>query len=366
MKRIGIVTIIDYNNYGNRLQNFAVQELLRRRGFHVQTLRPRTNQLVKSSMWMKVKKIKEFSIHDLYFRITSNLEKKKYNKNYEQKINAMREFSNNYIEEVNVDNIASGFEKDFSYFICGSDQVWNPLYINDNGYFFLDFTHKDKKISLSASFGVSELNNEFKSLYADFLKDFRAISVRESQGEEIIKGILPGKDVVLLLDPTMLIEKDIWINLCESINDHSEKYIFIYSLGRIEKQIMDNIINFANVENLKIIDIMNIKSNEYCSGPIEFINLIKNASLVITDSFHGTVFSILFETPFYVFDRYLNGFSLSSRISTLLAKFNFEDRKYSGGVITSNALKMDTTNIDEILKNERKKVDDFLNQNMRD
>ena len=168
------------------------------------------------------------------------------------------------------------------------------------------------------------------------------------------------RDIQVLIDPTMMLTSNDWDKVImkpeQAIN---KKYILKYFLGNISKDKNDEINRIAKENDCEIIDISDKNSPFYQTGPSEFLYLEKNAFLICTDSFHSCVFAILYNVPFIVFNREHNGTSMNSRITTLLLKFQLENRYYKGK-INNQILQADYTIAYKILEKERKKSLDFL------
>lgn len=339
MKKIGIITIYDENNYGNRLQNYAVQEVLKSMNFEVETIK-NTNIVNGENYLQRVEKV-----------IPERREKfLKFN----------NENMKNTRDIVFHHKIDKKFHENYDYFVIGSDQIWNYNFKDRfSNAVFADFAPIEKRISFSASFGISEVPKENYNLYSG-LKNMKAISVRESVGAKIVKDITGRDDAVVLLDPTMMLSPEKWASIMKRPEQlKSQKYILKYFLGNFSEDKQRVIEKFAQENECEIIDVLDEKSF-YATGPSEFLYLIKNSFLVITDSFHSCVFSILFNRPFLIFERDQDGMrNMYSRIDTLLEKFKLNGRKFEGEIKDTH-INVDYSHIGEILKEEQEKVKRFL------
>lgn len=241
----------------------------------------------------------------------------------------------------------------YDFFIVGSDQVWNPefaAYDED----FLTFSDNNKKIAFSASFGVNDIkNDELKEKFSNELGKFKSISVRENRGKEIIYNLTGRKDVEILVDPTMLLDENEWKFVTEKPKKlKSGRYILMYFLGKIQEDWSNEIKRIAEENDCYIINILDNRDKFYESGPKEFLYLEKNAFLICTDSFHSSVFGIIFDTPFIVFERKDTWGTMNSRLDTLLSKFSLEDRKFNNH-IENELLHCNYTTAKKILKSEK-------------
>lgn len=342
MKKAGIITIFNEYNFGNRLQNYAVQETLKKLNLDVKTIK----------------------YLGLYDKVASSETEKDISR-----LNKFKDFNKNIVfadeiiyKELDVRN---DFHEDFDYFIIGSDQIWNFTFdrlFSDKA--FAAFAPKHKKISFSASYGVSYLpeeETEFHRICKNGLEDMKAISVREHVGKDLVKDLSGRTDVEVLVDPTMMLTCREWEKVMKKPDMlKTDKFIVKSFLGDTSNKAMQEIVRVANENNCEIVDISNENSPYYDMGPAEFLYLVKNAFLVATDSFHACVFSILFSTPFIVFEREDSvSEKMHSRIETLLEKFKMENRIFEDN-ITEEILNFDCSHTVPILEEERDRVISFL------
>lgn len=374
MKKIAILTINDYANYGNRLQNYATQEVLKSLGFSVQTVVNNTKYenntcYKKRKLRDRISDLKIMPFKKAYTTIKCKVWHKVYNKKIEQhKIKRIETFKNftkyNIVEtdyNISEDNIPRDLSDIFDYFITGSDQVWNPTFRYGSPIDFLTFAPQNKRIAYAPSFGISKIPFEYEERYKTWLSGIHEVSVREESGAKIIKDFT-GRDAIVLVDPTLMITKEKWLSVSkEDFNKPKCKYLLTYFLGEISEENRYKIKSIAKENKLKIVNLGNIKDlKTYKAGPSEFIDYINSASVLFTDSFHGCVFSILLDTPFVVFDRESDLPSMNSRIDTLLKTFKLEERK-SKNVVTNNQIfQAEYIYVKPILTEERKKAVKYL------
>lgn len=333
MKKIGIVTIYDLSNYGNRLQNYAVKKVLR--------------NIYDGA-------VKEISAVNHYLLLKNLIQYRK------ASCKRMLKFYRFSASSRDIEYLCDYNDNEYDYIICGSDQLWNP-YWTDNKFTFATFASKEKRIAYAASFGVSNIPEKKKNQYIKCLSEMKAISVREEAGAKIVKD-LTGCDVEVLIDPTLMLDQSDWISVARKPKHFWKKnYIMTYFLGEIASEYRNYISKIAEEMECDIVNLEKENPNNYWNsvGPAEFIWLIEHCSLFFTDSFHGSIFSILMEVPFVVFERKSNIGSMSSRIDTLLKKFQLEDRKYNNESI-KKILDVNYSHIPMILEEERKKTYDFL------
>lgn len=342
MKHIAIVTI-ESLNYGNRIQNYALQQALRSLGYSTKTL-----HRIRHSNEMKAK-VKSFI---QYLLQTKGSKFKQFDTNID--------YSNIIISG---DEYPYDLSEKFDYFIAGSDQVWNPFYDFVGTSDLLAFAKPKQRISYAASFGVDEIPEEKKDVYAENLSQFRALSVREKRGAEIIKE-LTGKDAQVVLDPTMLLTSDQWSKVeKKSKFTPKKKYALVYSLGEKSIDFENAIEHYKN--ELEIFDIRTIQQNEkeIPVGPAEFLYLIHHAELILTDSFHASVFAILFHKRFITFKR--PGIDMSSRIVSLANTVGADDKlDEKNNLNCSDGL--DYVMVDRLIKEERQKSNNFLKKALED
>lgn len=370
MKKIGLVCV-NNNNYGSILQSFALQYILKKLGNDVTVIRYEEKSLMQKLHRMRSKEwtinkwnyIKNYYIIPIWNKSLRNGLKLRNERFYKFKVEKFI-YSNIYTDL----NDISEFVKTMDVIVLGSDQVWHPSNLEMN-YFTLNFVPINiKKNSYAPSFGVSNLTNIQAKKTIDFLKRFDAISVRELSGKKIIKDLI-GKDVEIVCDPTLLLSSDEWngvLNVSKPLVNN--KYILCYFIGdnpwqrknaeAISKKFGLKIIALPHIDKYVHSDESYADIKYYDAGPIEFINLIKHASLVMTDSFHATVFSIINHTPFFTFNRFKTGnkASTNSRISSILKILDLEERHIKSEVdlnITDNNIMCDFSNTDKVLEKFR-------------
>lgn len=355
--KIGISTIIDNNNYGNRLQNYASQQVLLNIGLQSTTINPKFKN--KYEFWMKNlgKKTIFYLIKNINFK----------NERIIQRLRVMRfeMFTNKFVPNKNffINNLddLSIMVKEFDYFITGSDQVWNYNFRPNLDIDFLQFAERNKRVAYAPSFGVSEIPNQYKEQYTKYLSEMSHLSVREHAGQKIIKE-LTGRDSEVLIDPTMMLDKEEWLKVASKPKcTPKKKYLLTYVLGNQTEEFKAFVSKLAKEKNLEILNLLDPMNKDiHCVDPGEFVYLINEADVMITDSFHGAVFSILTETPFVIFERQDKEVSMNSRIETLVSTFNMESRLSTHIKSIDDVYNIDFSNIDGILKHEREKAINYL------
>lgn len=341
MKKAYICTLYGNENFGNKLQNYALQTKLEELGFNVKTIK---TEEVKNKCFRNIKNIIKFFLPQ-YHGIVA-------------RYNLFLKFNKKYLKYINKKDGAD-------YYVIGSDQVWNP---NASRFFrlFLGYDLEGNKISYAASFGISNIPEEKKELVAKGLADFKAISVREENGKKILEDLIKVKNINTLIDPTMLLSSEQWNKISKKPKKFvNKKYILCYFLGDLSSDRNRAIQQFAQDNDCEIINILDKNDQYFVSGPAEFLYLEKNAYLVCTDSFHSCVFAILFNKPFVVFERKQNNIeNMNSRIDTLLKKFELDNRTFNGKEITQENMKVNYKKTIRILEDERKKADFYLRKSL--
>lgn len=312
--KVAIVTIFGYFNHGNRLQNYALQKTLEELGAEVCTWNvSRDQNFLKRILRPYVEK--------------AGGKRKLKSKQDRIRERNFKRFSDRYIAQrlfYRADGrIPVGEDRDTDVFVVGSDQVWNPLFWQDSEEsadfynYFLRFTEK-KKLAYAASFGIPALPEQWQRRMEPLFGDFSAISVRETEGKQILGKM--GYDADVVLDPTMLLTAQQWRQVEEGYVTNPGGYILTYFLGSQPAEVLEKIRQDAEARGKTIVDLMDVSGRYYLMGPEAFVELIDKADTVYTDSFHAAVFSILFHTPFAVFERnHANRSSMSSRITTLFS-----------------------------------------------
>ena len=348
MKKVAILTINDDNNYGNRLQNYAVQEILKKQGLKVETIS--NQQGIYGIKYLK-KIIKNIIKRLIIFKPSFR------RFHYFMKFNKNIRYSKYHIDKK---HIPEKLSQKYEYFITGSDQVWNPNFGRMSDIDFLTFAPKEKRNSFSASFGINEVPEDMKEYYKKNLLELNKISVREETGKKIIENLTGRTDVEVLVDPTMLLKAEEWDKVSKKPkNLKTDKYILNYFLGELSEERKKEIDRIAKENGCEVINILDKNSLFYENGPSEFLYLEKNAFLICTDSFHSCVFAILYNRPFIVFEREDNNVNMNSRIETLINKFQLKNREFTGKITKEN-LEYDYSDAYKILDKERDKSKKFL------
>ena len=311
--KVGILTFPHSPSYGASLQMFALHEAVKAQGYTPYIFNYQNKYMLK----------KQHMGHNIIKAQLSNLISHKTIKNFQNFEKRLNWFPQKTIQSCKT---LKDYALSLDYIIVGSDQVWNPDVTGCDTTYYLDFCEDNKKISYAASFGVDSLKNDFAEKVSDLIVRIPSLSIREEKGAEIIKS-LTGRDATIVLDPTFLHSKDVWHTVAAKKQLVKQPYIFsfIFNPNKENLGFRDELSKKTGLPIVSISDNPLSKSNAnsiYVSGvgPLEFLNLIQNAEYVVTDSFHGTAFSIIFNKQFFV--------SLStktnSRLETLLSTLGLD------------------------------------------
>lgn len=324
--KIALITIHWANNYGASLQTFATVKALSKYG-EVSVLDYRNPYTGKGMLWIRFgtnpRDILRMS-KDIFRLIPRYRVIKKF-KNFTYK-------NFNLTDTLRNDSDFKKLENRFDIFVSGSDQIWNPKIINEQGiidiHYFLDFVTAKNKISYASSLGTYKYSEKEAQQITPLLNSYDSISVRE-QDSSIYLSELLQKDVTHVVDPTLLHTKEEWLTFFDiDVNHNEEPYILVYALhkDKLLKQVVEKVVEELNLRVITIDQdpFTNFKCDRHIrdASPEEFVKLFSQASFIITNSFHGTCFSVNFNIPFVV----TTPASSINRIESLLKAINIEER----------------------------------------
>lgn len=294
---VGIITKMS-KNYGAVLQAFALKKTIEMLGHSACIIN--YNGAVGNDTYQIFKRGR--GIRTLIYNIKRFTKQKGLRKSIEKFQNFRSEYFNltepynNYCDFVSK-------PPDCITYIVGSDQVWNPKILFSPIYYLKFGDPTITRISYAASFGETDIHPDYKNVIQNYLRSFNGISVREDNGETIVRGLGLRSEVVL--DPTLLLDDKEWSEIGKEPSNIPEHYILCYCLhyppqidevlSKIKANYNFQVVNIATDVNMK--DIGDIQ--RWDIGPQEFVWLLQHADVVVTSSFHGTVFSIIFDKPFY-------------------------------------------------------------------
>ncbi|MBP5211583.1 MAG: polysaccharide pyruvyl transferase family protein [Pyramidobacter sp.] len=313
--KIGKITLDGYANYGNVLQNYALNKVLERYG-ETETiwLDPQVGlsamRMPRPWRWSLPKFIRNPRAHFDEFRVTMMEAARRA---------FIKSFCDRFIS-IRYDARLNEIADEYDFFVVGSDQVWNPNWGSFDTLYdahFLTFARSEQRISYAASIASPTVPEKRRAAFTSGLRGMKALSVREDDGARLVRE-LTGRDAAVHPDPTLLLDADEWRQIARRptwLKD--EPYLLTYFLSDRP----DAAAKVAQENGLKLINLFDANVfDHYAVAPEEWLYLFDHASLVYTDSFHGTAFSIQFCTPFVVCDRAgeKKKKTMSSRIDTLL------------------------------------------------
>lgn len=314
MKKVGIITYHKHNNYGAALQAYALQKKIEDMGYCVEII----NYHYKRNTW-SLNKLRSKGIKLYIMGIMGSLMRIPRYKKFSEFRKMMRlspRYNKNNLYKAN---------KRYDICISGSDNIWNADINGFDKNYFLDFIEDNaKKRSYASSFGSDKIDSSLEKEYGELLKKYTVLGVREESGAKLIKRI-SDKDAYVVSDPTFLISYEEWDKI--SIKPKEKKsYILAYQLVP-SKHFIKTVNRISKEERLPIIYVsfpMGGYVKSKCKlhiGPKEWLGYIRNANIIVTDSFHGVMFSIIFEKQFYVILT-----QLSTRIENILEKLRLQNR----------------------------------------
>lgn len=373
MKKIGLLSVYNHN-YGSILQAYAMQTVLRNAGNQVEILLYKKTDLVKQAKRLLYFPLLEANVKmkwkTLYCRV---FQRETYRTVLASREEAFKKFIQDNMDFSQVyagrDALIDG-TRNYDCFVLGSDQVWNPMNLGGDFYTMTFIPDNKVKITYAPSFGVAKIPDNQKVKTKQYLQRIDYISVRESDGTRIVKE-LTGRDVQQVVDPTILVDRTVWD---EKRGERliKDNYIFCYfiSANAAYRAFAQRL---AEKTGLKLVAIPHVdefvKADQGFGdivpenvGPLQFVNLISNASYVCTDSFHGSVFSTLYERPFFTFSRYSGdgADSTNSRLYSYLKLIDMENRMYKADhtIVESDLVPPDFStakaNIEKMRKESKK------------
>ena len=347
MKKVGLAVCYDTKNFGSQLQVLATMRAIEKEGFSPEIIIYK-KKLTPIFALQTIPRL----FNPIFLRTKLSRTKSSAPEETKKKMAIRNRKFIRFIDEFFMTNscIYKGWENlvnesniNYDIFLSGSDQLWLPS--NRGSHFYtLEFAKKQKKkIAYATSFGVSSIPWFQKKSTAKFLNAFSYLSTREKSGQTIIKN-LTGRSSEVVCDPTLLFDKDEWMQFIEDKAVIEGEYIFAYFLGMdiehrkeaeklsektglkiVSCPFLDDYLEYD--ENFGDVQMFDVDSKD-------FVNLIRHASYIVTDSFHGSVFSIINHKKFMTFNRFVDGAnSRNSRIDTLCEITGLSERRFNGNVL---------------------------------
>ena len=344
---LGVCIKYYHENYGGMLQAYATVNLFERLGIEYELIRYGKQRSFSEKIRSLPRLLNRYLLNDKYeaYKKRSGLQKHpEIAALNEQRNSAFHRFREGHFTKLspvypNYDQLCKEAGK-YAAVLVGSDQLWSPAGLPTNFYNLKFVPDGIRKISYASSFGTKHIPWYQKTRTAEYLNRIEYISVRENAGKSIVKA-LTGRDVPVVLDPVLLFDKAGWEALVEPKREIGEKYVFAYFLGR-NPEYREAVTKAAKEMGLKVVVLRHldqyIPEDEnfgdialYDVDPARFLNLLRGAEYVFTDSFHGTCFSIIHEKQFVIFKRYSDAakHSKNSRIESLCGNLGLTDRVYT-------------------------------------
>lgn len=327
MKKIGIITFHNSYNCGSMLESYAILKYLLKKNLNVEIINfSNDGQKNLYSVLEKNINIRKVIKNILVYPHKKQIENN--NKKYEEFKNKNFILSKEYSSSSEIKDV-------YDVVVAGSDQIWNITIPDADEAYFLNWVIKAKKVAYAPSFGARSIPNYTNTpeKYYNYLKKFDALSIREKNGKKWIKEYI-NKEVPLLVDPTLLLSESDYEQLLDKSIKYPEKYIFFYSpdfnsqicklVKKISKKYKMPVITWsAKKYYIRFANRFGFSLAEY-ENPSAYLTLIKNASLIITTSFHGTIFSSIYKKNFFVIK---NGemFGDDDRVKTLIEQLGLEE-----------------------------------------
>lgn len=351
MKKIGLAVCYDTKNFGSQLQVLANVRKIEELGYDTEIIRYQ-KKVTPTFIIQTIPRL--FNIPFILGKLATRERKKKIQKcpdiaqNVFIRNKRFEEFVDRYVKNlskpyVGWETLVRECTKHYDAFLCGSDQLWLPYNLGSH-FYTLEFAPDTKpKIAYATSFGVSKIPKIQEKGTAKYLKRFQSLSTREIAGQKIIQN-LTGKEVQVVCDPTLLFDANGWAELIPDRRIVEEPYVFCYFLGtnKEHRYAAEELKRQTGLKTVSCPFLDNFVEGDREFGDIQlfdmdagdFVNLIRHAEYILTDSFHGSIFSILFHKKFMTFNRFIGGAnSRNSRIDSLCTLLELNERRFTGNVM---------------------------------
>ena len=352
--RIKTLTTYNVYNYGASLQAYALMTFLSRQGHDVEIINYQPEYLTRkyNYKWVNPEsKMSRYALTRVVYRILKFLQRQTTLANKR----LFDDFTHHMLHETK--QVYYTFEElqenppEADLYIVGSDQIWNVFYeAGRDPAFYLEFVRSGKRASYAASFSYIDIDDANRKRIACSLKKFDAVSVREYHGIDILRTM--GIEGTWVLDPVFLLSIEEWKEIMVPVKTGIEPYLLIYDFEG-NNELKDFAVRYAKEQNLKIYSISDrAYQTRYAdkhftkTGPCEFISLIYHCRAFVSNSFHGTAFSIMFHKPVFVFGR--NRHKVNSRMESLLSMFELSDRYIRTDKENSSPAEIDWNKIESI------------------
>lgn len=379
---IGVCIKYFHENYGGMLQAYATVSMLEKMGIDYELIRYEKVWKPQNAIKALPRLMNSVLLNDKYEGLKKKIGLKMhpdFAANHQVRMKSFEAFRLDHF--IRLSPIYKGYEalcsesKKYSAVLTGSDQLWSPSGLPTN-YYNLQFVPEEiRKISWASSFGVSRIPWYQVGRTRDYLNRIEYISMRENRGAEIVKE-LTGKEVPVLMDPVFVFDRDEWMNLVLPEKPEWEPYIFCYFLGNnpehraaareLAERTGKKIVTLRHLDQYVAEDEQFGDYAPYDVDPARFLNILRNADYVCTDSFHGMAFSVLCEKQFLVFNRYsdTSSHSKNSRIESVCRNLQLEGRRYFGSqdILDAMDVQIDYRNVRALVQNYRERTKAFLEE----
>lgn len=331
MKSIGIITIHKINNYGSVFQAYALQTVCEEMGFKAEIIDYRfPNEFHFPNKYVCAQNTQPNE--PIWIKLFYGWELMKQHKGIEMFVKKYQHLSlKEYLSPIELKNEAPIYD----VYITGSDQLWNPYHCNGDPAFLLHFAPDNAlKISYAASLGVNSVPEELKPMYKELLNRYAHISVRENSGVHVVREVA-DKEAIVVLDPTLLLNRDHWNQIAAPKRQFNKKYILCYFLNYTFNAFpyVDELATYMQQQTgYEIVRVarpphrLGIPHTHYRVGasPEEFIALVRDAEMILTTSFHGTAFAVNYGKP--VFTVVQNRNTSDSRQVSLMHNLGLDEQ----------------------------------------
>ncbi|MSA01739.1 polysaccharide pyruvyl transferase family protein [Lactonifactor sp. BIOML-A3] len=362
MNKIGICTLFTGYNFGSALQCYASKRIIEKTGYEPVVYKLKGSLIEGRDV--RVKKIVVLLLRSITHFKEANRVRKSYQSSFnktmsETSMNLFLEFykneiAPNYVSYLQLKNIAK--KNQYTAFICGSDQIWDPTDLYLDPFYYLEFAPYSKRIAFAPSLGKELIPDYNKKQFTKKLMGIRFLSSRENSGKMLIEKIT-NRLCEELIDPTLVLNKHEWIELLKLKKENTDRYILAYFLDAPSELAKTRVNSYARKHDIPVyyIPYLNIEEENWISqdcGPIQFLNLVLNAEVIFTDSFHGLAFSLNFEKDIYAFSRnYGASQNQSTRLLSILNSMDLLCRYDSENEQEPINYKMITQKLNELREN---------------
>lgn len=376
---IGVCIRYFHENYGGILQAYATTKILEMRGIDYELIQYEKKLTLAEKIKSVPRLLNGVLLNDKYEALKKKNGMKKHPEFAKKDVVRMKAFAGfNQAAFTKLSPVFVGYKalcqgaQRYDVVVTGSDQLWSPAGLPTNFYNLMFVPDTIRKVSYASSFGVKQIPWYQTKRTQEYLNRIEYISMRENRGTEIVRE-LTGRDVQTVLDPVFMLDANQWAQFIPFKREINEPYIFAYFLGANPEHRMA-VKELTKKTGMKVVALRHL--DQYVSedenfgdfapydvAPDRFLNFIRGAEYVCTDSFHGSCFSIIHHKKFMVFNRYSETakHSKNSRIDTLCQNLGVEDRRYTGN-IEAIMQEIDYCGVDRRVQELKKQASDYLDR----